>query len=48
MRNQLSNLLLGDTHIINVKDTLSSPAASPVLPEPPVVVHVKGTSKTGT
>jgi hypothetical protein len=48
MRNQLSNLLLGDTHTTNLKDTLSTPAASPVLPEPPVVVHVKGASKTGT
>jgi hypothetical protein len=48
MRNQLSNLLLGDTQISAIKDTLSTPAASPVLPEPPVVVHVKGASKTGT
>jgi hypothetical protein len=48
MRNQLSNLLLGDTQITSIKDTLSSPAASPVLPEPPVVVHIKGASKTGT
>ncbi len=45
MRSQLSNLLLGDAQTAT-KDTFSSPAASPVLPEPPVVVHVKG-SKTG-
>ncbi len=48
MRNQLSNLLLGDSQISTIKDALSTPAASPVLPEPPVVVHIKGASKTGT
>ena len=48
MRNQLSNLLLGDSQISTIKDSLSAPAASPSLPEPPMVVHVKGASKTGT
>jgi len=46
MRNQLSNLLLGDTAI--GKETPASPAPSSTLPEPPVVVHVKSATKTGS
>jgi len=45
MRNQLSNLLLGDTQTPVVKETQ---ATSPALPEPPVVVHVKSATKTGS
>jgi len=48
MRNQLSNLLLGDTQIPTGKEPLASSAPSPVLPEPPVVVHVKSATKTGS
>ena len=47
MKNQLSNLLLGDTHSTLGKDTLTTSTASSVLPEPPVVVHVKSATKTG-
>lgn len=43
LKSQLSNLLLGETPPENGKS-----AASPALPEPPVVVHVKGTTKTST
>jgi hypothetical protein len=43
LKSQLSNLLLGETPPENGKST-----ASPALPEPPVVVHVKGTTKTST
>jgi hypothetical protein len=45
MRSQLSNLLLGD--LPAGKETPSS-TSSPVLPEPPVVVHVKSATKTGS
>jgi len=45
MRNQLSNLLLGDTQTPVIKEPQ---ATSPVLPEPPVVVHVKSATKTGS
>jgi len=48
MRSQLSNLLLGDTQTPPGKETPPSPTPSPVLPEPPVVVHVKSTTKTGS
>lgn len=48
MRNQLSNLLLGDTHSTLGKDTLTNSTVSSVLPEPPVVVHVKSATKTGS
>jgi len=48
MRNQLSNLLLGDTQTPAGKETLTSSAPSPALPEPPVVVHVKSATKTGS
>jgi len=48
MRNQLSNLLLGDAQIPTGKETLASSAPSPALPEPPVVVHVKSATKTGS
>jgi len=43
MRSQLSNLLLGDTQTTPTSSTPSS-----VLPEPPVVVHVKSATKTGS
>jgi len=45
MRNQLSNLLLGDTQTPLGKETQTT---SPALPEPPVVVHVKSATKTGS
>jgi len=45
MRNQLSNLLLGDTQTTAGKETQTT---SPALPEPPVVVHVKSATKTGS
>jgi hypothetical protein len=48
MRNQLSNLLLGDTHSTLGKDTLTNSTASSILPEPPVVVHLKSATKTGS
>lgn len=48
MKNQLSNLLLGDTHSTLGKDTLTTSTISSVLPEPPVVVHVKSATKTGS
>jgi hypothetical protein len=48
MRNQLSNLLLGDTQTPAGKETLASSALSPALPEPPVVVHVKSATKSGS
>jgi len=41
LRNQLSNLLLGDT----IPAQKESDKSNPPLPEPPVVVHVKGASK---
>jgi len=44
LRSQLSNLLLGDTPAL---DREPETARSP-LPEPPVVVHLKGTAKTST
>jgi len=44
LRSQLSNLLLGDTPTL---DREPETARSP-LPEPPVVVHLKGTAKTST
>jgi len=44
MRNQLSNLLLGDTAPTN-KEPEAATSAKPPLPEPPVIVHVKSTSK---
>jgi len=48
MRSQLSNLLLGDTQTPAGKETPASSTESPVLPEPPVVVHVKSATKTGS
>jgi len=48
MRNQVSNLLLGDTPSSQKESETTSPATSPPLPEPPVVVHVKSASKTTT
>jgi len=48
MRSQLSNLLLGDTQTPAGKDTPTSSVPSPALPEPPVVVHVKTATKTGS
>lgn len=49
LRSQLSNLLLGDSSldIKEKSETTMSSEESP-LPEPPVVVHVKGSSKTAT
>lgn len=44
LRSQLSNLLLGDAPTIDKE----SEATKLPLPEPPVVVHVKGTVKTST
>lgn len=41
LRSQLSNLMLGETPSESAKSTASS-----TLPEPPVVVHVKGAAKT--
>jgi len=45
MRNQLSNLLLGDVQTPAGKETPASSAPSSTLPEPPVVVHVKSATK---
>jgi len=47
LRSQLSNLLLGDTSPVE-KESETKSATTPPLPEPPVVIHVKGTSKTST
>jgi len=43
LRSQLSNLMLGETPPESGKSTATS-----ALPEPPVVVHVKGATKTST
>lgn len=51
MRNNLSNMLLGEksaTTEKHGKPQKETPSASPPLPEPPVVVHVKGPSKTSS
>ena len=51
MRNSLSNMLLGEKSKIAEKQNESQkdhPSAQPSLPEPPVVVHVKGPSKTSS
>jgi len=48
MRNQLSNLLLGDAQTPAGKEPPVSSVPSPALPEPPVVVHVKSATKTGS
>jgi len=48
MRNQVSNLLLGDSQTPAIKEPPASSAQSPTLPEPPVVVHVKSATKTAT
>jgi len=45
MRSQLSNLLLGDTQTPINKENQTG---SSVLPEPPVVVHVKSATKTNS
>jgi len=47
LRSQLSNLLLGDTPAADKESEIKS-TTSPPLPEPPVVVHVKGSAKTST
>jgi len=47
MRNQLSNLLLGDTQTQAGKEPPAS-SSSAELPEPPLVVHVKSATKTGS
>ena len=51
MRNSLSNMLLGEKSKIAEKQDESQkepPSAPQSLPEPPVVVHVKGPSKTSS
>jgi len=48
MRNQLSNLLLGDTSPAHKETETTKSATSQLLPEPPVVVHVKSLSKSST
>jgi hypothetical protein len=48
MRNQLSNLLLGDTSPAQKESETPMPSSSSPLPEPPVVVHVKSAGKTTT
>ncbi|MGQ9459840.1 MAG: CdvA-like protein [Candidatus Bathyarchaeaceae archaeon] len=54
LRNKLSNMLLGEkkietTEIPTQKETHAATApASPTLPEPPVVVHVKSPNKQST
>jgi len=48
MRSQLSNLLLGDTQTPLVKEHQTGSTVPSVLPEPPVVVHVKSASKSGS
>jgi len=48
MRNQLSNLLLGDAQTPASKEETATSTPSPTLPEPPVVVHVKSATKTGS
>ena len=50
MRNSLSNMLLGEKSKIAEKQVESQKETSstPPLPEPPVVVHVKGPSKTSS
>jgi len=50
MRNNLSNMLLGEKSVTTEKQVESqeeTPQTSP-LPEPPVVVHVKGAGKTSS
>jgi len=47
LKSQLSNLLLGDASLAD-KESETKSATQPPLPEPPVVVHVKGTAKTST
>ncbi len=48
LRNQLSNLLLGDAPALDKESENAKSTTSPDLPEPPVVVHVKGATKTPT
>ena len=49
MRNNLSNMLLGEKSVTEklAEPQKETPSATP-LPEPPVVVHIKGTGKTGS
>jgi ribosome-associated translation inhibitor RaiA len=47
MRSQLSNLLLGDSLPTAGKE-IAPGSVSSTLPEPPVVVHVKSATKTGS
>jgi len=47
LRSQLSNLLLGDTPSVD-KEPETKTTQSPQLPEPPVVVHLKGTVKASS
>lgn len=50
MRNNLSNMLLGEKSATTEKPTepQKETPSTPPLPEPPVVVHVKGPSKTSS
>ncbi len=48
LRSQLSNLILGDASPTKKEPEDKTSDSSPPLPEPPVVVHVKGTSKSTT
>jgi len=48
LRSQLSNLILGETPPTQKESEGKTTDTSPPLPEPPVVVHVKGTSKSTT
>lgn len=48
LKSQLNNLLLGDSSSESMKSRNKDSETSPPLPEPPVVVHVKGASKSST
>jgi len=53
LRNKLSNMLLGEKKIETPetptqKETQAAAPASPALPEPPVVIHVKSPDKQST
>jgi len=51
LRNNLSNMLLGEKSTIaekQVEPQKETPSSPPPLPEPPVVVHVKGPEKTSS
>jgi len=48
LRSQLSNLILGDASPTHKESESKTSDSSTPLPEPPVIVHVKGTSKSTT